>query len=108
ANQYNGKRYNNTGVNTSTSARAGERWADGRAHFAGFNTVMQPNGPTCTSGTDGGAHWNDGVWTASSRHPSIVQAALADGSVRQIPDSINLNIWRGLGTRSLGETLGEF
>ncbi|MBM4094223.1 MAG: DUF1559 domain-containing protein, partial [Planctomycetes bacterium] len=106
--QYNGKRYNDTGVNTRTGTRAGERWADGRAIFAGFNTLMQPNGPTCTSAPDAAGDWYDGVWTASSRHPDIVQVGMADGSVRQIPNSININTWRALGTRSRGETLGEF
>jgi hypothetical protein len=65
---------------------------------------MAPNGPSCV--VDGASSW--GVFTASSRHPTIVNGALADGSVRQFSDTINLRVWRGLGTRNLGEQLGNF
>jgi len=105
ARDYNGKRYNNTGVSIHNGSRPGERWADGRPYFAGFTTIVPPNGPSCTI-VDG--DWERGVFTASSRHPNIVQVVLADGSVRQITDSIDLRTWWGLGTRSRGETLGEF
>ena len=49
-----------------------------------------------------------GVYTASSRHPSIVNVLLADGSVRQIGNSIDVATWWGLGTRANNEVLGEF
>ncbi len=103
--QYNGRRYNDTGVTMFTGTRPGERWPDGRPYFSGFNTIIPPNGPSCLS-THG--DWVDGVFAASSRHPTIVNVALADGSVRQIGNSIDLRTWWGLGTRARGETLGEF
>ena len=37
-----------------------------------------------------------------------VNAALADGSVRFISETINLNSFRALGTRGGGEVVGEF
>ena len=40
---------------------------------------------------------------ARSRHPSGVNAAMADGSVHFVSDGVNLSLWRGLGTRSGGE-----
>lgn len=105
ANQFNGRRYNPTGVAIFTGIRGGERWADGRPYFSGFNTLMPPNGPSClTENKD----WVKGNMAASSRHPTIVNICLADGSVRQVGNSINLRTWWGLGTRNLGETLGEF
>jgi prepilin-type N-terminal cleavage/methylation domain-containing protein len=105
ANQYGGKRYNDTGVSVHTGSRPGERWADGRCYFAGFTTIMAPNGPSCAI-EDG--DWVRGVYTASSRHPSIVNVLLADGSVRQIGNSIDVVTWQGLGTRANNEVLGEF
>ena len=48
------------------------------------------------------------VSAVSSRHPTIVNAALADGSVRQIANGIDLATWMGLGTKNLGETLADF
>lgn len=46
--------------------------------------------------------------TAGSWHPSGVNITMCDGSVRFISDSIAIPVWRGLGTRSSGEVLGEF
>jgi prepilin-type N-terminal cleavage/methylation domain-containing protein/prepilin-type processing-associated H-X9-DG protein len=43
--------------------------------------------------------------TANSRHPGGVNLCLADGSVRFIKSTINLSIWRALGTRNLGEII---
>jgi prepilin-type N-terminal cleavage/methylation domain-containing protein len=107
ANQYNGRRYNDTGVTLvpqTNSRKAGQRWQDGRPQWSGFTTIIPPNGPSCSRNNAS----SSGVYTASSRHPTIVNGALADGSVRQFGNSINLRTWRGLGTRNFGETLGEF
>jgi prepilin-type N-terminal cleavage/methylation domain-containing protein/prepilin-type processing-associated H-X9-DG protein len=40
---------------------------------------------------------------ARSRHTGGVNTAMADGSVRFVPDGIDLTTWRALGTRSGGE-----
>jgi prepilin-type N-terminal cleavage/methylation domain-containing protein/prepilin-type processing-associated H-X9-DG protein len=42
---------------------------------------------------------------ARSRHPGGVNAALADGSVRFVSDSIDQGVWRALGTRAGGEVV---
>jgi prepilin-type N-terminal cleavage/methylation domain-containing protein/prepilin-type processing-associated H-X9-DG protein len=47
------------------------------------------------------------VNTVRSRHPSGVNASLADGSVRFFTDSINLTAWRAYGTMDGGETISE-
>ncbi len=44
--------------------------------------------------------------TANSRHSGGVNVGLADGSVRFVKSSVNLNAWRALGTRNLGEVIG--
>jgi hypothetical protein len=38
----------------------------------------------------------------------IVHALLMDGSVRSISDTINLSVWRSLGTRAGREVPGAF
>ncbi len=107
--QYNGRRYNDTGVTTydagGTQNKPGQRWSDGRPYFAGFTTIIPPNGPSCLTAN---GDWYRGVFTASSRHPTIVNVLMADGSVRQIGNSVDLRTWWGLGTRAGAETLGEF
>jgi prepilin-type N-terminal cleavage/methylation domain-containing protein/prepilin-type processing-associated H-X9-DG protein len=45
--------------------------------------------------------------TANSRHPGGVNLGLADGSVRFIKSTINLQTWRALGTRNLGEVISS-
>jgi prepilin-type N-terminal cleavage/methylation domain-containing protein len=110
ANQYGGKKYNDTGVSIEAhgsggGAFPGDRWADGRPYFAAFNTLVQPNGPSCQP--DQG-DWNWMMMTPSSRHPGIVQVSMGDGSVRSIADTINLQTWWALGGKADGEPLGEF
>jgi prepilin-type processing-associated H-X9-DG protein len=46
--------------------------------------------------------------TANSRHTNGVNVGLCDGSVRWVSYTIDLATWRALGTRSGGETLGNY
>ena len=48
-----------------------------------FNTILAPNGPTCTGNCGGG------ILTARSWHNGGVNAAMADGAVRFISDNID-------------------
>ena len=43
--------------------------------------------------------------TARSYHPGGVMAMLLDGSVRFVKDTVQLRVWRGLGTRAGGEVI---
>lgn len=100
-------------------------WPDGRVHHQGFTTAMPPNSDvSCTDGTTTYEQcdynsWQEGkdgingspsysIITSRSHHVGIVNATLADGSVRSISENLDLSIWRGLGTRSGGEIAGEF
>ena len=49
-----------------------------------------------------------GMMTARSYHTGISQILLMDGSVRAIGNSIDLAVWRSLGTRSNGEVISDF
>ncbi|MEO2036597.1 MAG: DUF1559 domain-containing protein [Planctomycetaceae bacterium] len=100
-------------------------WPDGRVHHHGFTTTMPPNSSTsCCDGTTTYEFcdfnsWQEGkngingspsyaIITSRSHHSGMVQVALIDGSCRSIAETIDHSIWRGLGTRSDGEVLGEF
>jgi prepilin-type N-terminal cleavage/methylation domain-containing protein/prepilin-type processing-associated H-X9-DG protein len=43
--------------------------------------------------------------TATSQHPGGVNVGLADGSVRFVKSTVNINAWRALGTRNGSEVL---
>jgi prepilin-type processing-associated H-X9-DG protein len=45
---------------------------------------------------------------ARSFHPAGVNVALADGSARFVSNNIAAATWRALGTKDLGDSLGEF
>ena len=97
-----GRNYAGSGATMNT---AGSRWTDGASSVTGFNTVLPPNSG---SGNETAGDQTDGVYSASSRHTGIVQALLADGTVRSISENIDGALWAGLGTRMGGEVLGEF
>ncbi len=95
-------------------------WADGRVHHSGMTTVFTPNTPVRY--TEGGVvfdvdynSWQEGklsggsvpptyaAVTSRSYHPGGVNVALMDGSSRFIAETIELAVWRALGTRAGGE-----
>ena len=90
----------------------------------GFNTILPPNGPSCNSEdrTWKGFQRGNGIYSAGSYHPGIVQVCMVDGSVQVVNDTIdtgNLNaptptsgqspygIWGALGTRAAGEVVSS-
>lgn len=96
-------------------------WPDGRVHHTGFTATLTPNTkvPYTTAGVVVDADynsWQEGrngsngqptfaIITSRSYHPGIVQVALVDGSVRPVPQTVPLNVWRGFATRSDGESV---
>ena len=93
----------------------GQRWADGQVMISGFNTVLAPNSPVCSYGSD--SAW--GSATAQSNHSGGVNAAMLDGSVRFVSETIDCGdsyanavtsgkspygVWGAMGSASGGET----
>ncbi|MDD3586875.1 MAG: DUF1559 domain-containing protein [Thermoguttaceae bacterium] len=72
----------NTSLGTITNV-VGYLFQEGRSANAYFNTVIAPNGPGC------GRLDAQGIYTVTSNHRGGVNAALADGSVRFISDTID-------------------
>jgi len=73
-----------------------------------YNHVGPPNSRQC-----GNAQINDwgldvyGTSPPTSLHPGGVNVAMADGSVRFIKDTVNVQTWWGLGTRAGGEVISS-
>ena len=73
-----------------------------------YNHAAPPNwqGYDCGLGTSiVDAPSEHGLISARSQHPGGVNVLLADGSVQFIKSTVNINTWRGLGSRSGGEVI---
>lgn len=95
-------------------------WTDGQAERVGFTTVLPPNAPSCTVGSNADAAL--GVIAPSSGHPGGVNCVFADGSVTFISNTIdtgnlsagragnsggpsNYGVWGALGSKAGGESV---
>jgi prepilin-type processing-associated H-X9-DG protein len=70
------------------------------------DTAIPANHPfklNCVQNRADGNQWA----AARSKHSGGVNAAMADGSVRFIRDSINLAAWQAMGTKSGGEVIAN-
>ena len=99
----------------TASSWRGQRWLDGQVLVSGFNTVLPPNSPNCSYSGDN--VW--GVASVQSNHSGGVNAALLDGSVRFVSDTIDCGdayanavvtgaspygVWGAMGSAQGGET----
>lgn len=64
---------------------------------AAYGHTMMPNEKSCQSYA--GDWFCDTLMSASSEHPGGVEVGLVDGSVRFVADTIDNQVWWGLGTR---------
>jgi prepilin-type N-terminal cleavage/methylation domain-containing protein/prepilin-type processing-associated H-X9-DG protein len=87
----------------ATSYSVGIAWHLGYTPCTRYNHVMTPNLWSCALADSS----NQGSQTASSRHPGVVNVCMADGSVRSVKNSVNLNVWWALGTRAGGEVISS-
>jgi prepilin-type N-terminal cleavage/methylation domain-containing protein len=96
-------------------------WPDGRVHHTGVTTTLTPN--SRVNFLQGGIEYDidynswqegkDGIAgnatfasiTSRSHHVGLVHAAYLDGSVTSISDSIDLKVWRAMGTRANREVV---
>lgn len=79
-------------------------WLIGRTYATGFSAYSKPNAERV------------GVWFrgrellyygTGSAHPGIVNAAMADGSVRAVNEAVDLTVWRAAASIAGRETVGS-
>ncbi len=90
----------------------GTLWGWYAAAQSTFNTAAPPNWQHPTTGGNccpGGAHdWGFGIIPPRSAHPNGVNAAFGDGSVRFIPNNIDVLTFQLLGHRNDGRPIPNF
>ena len=76
----------------------GHWFGEGRPICGGFNTVMPPNGPSCSNG-----NWDDrwAIVAASSNHTGGVNTLRLDGSVDFVSETVQTNL-TGMDNRTDG------
>jgi prepilin-type processing-associated H-X9-DG protein len=89
----------------------GRNWVHGDYTTSRYTHIMPPNGRSCSrsSGSFNAISVNeDGTaTTASSRHPGGANMACADGSTHFVSETIDLLVWRALGSRNGDDVVGE-
>ena len=92
-------------ANTGRNNWRGEYWIWGQSGRNCYNHNGPINGVSCAydDGGDLNAPMVNGVLNAGSLHTGGANVTMVDGSVQFFSDSLDIRIWRGLGTRDLGE-----
>ena len=83
--------------NNQITYQRGDRMPDGGVTKTGFNTILPPNSPSCQGQGDNGQNHDsngNGVVSAGSRHPGIIQAVMVDGSVQTISEGVDTSDFR--------------
>ncbi|PAY18105.1 prepilin-type cleavage/methylation domain-containing protein [Rhodopirellula sp. SM50] len=122
-------------VSGSLSQSKHARWADSRAYYSAFHTILPPNNANCVDANNDGNH-SGVISTAGSRHSGGAHVLMGDGAVIFMTDSVdggdpelptvcvqrgdnsfpissipgsasNYGLWGALGTRDSGETIEE-
>lgn len=91
---------------------SGRYWHIGNFAVTRYNHILPPNGKSCVVGGAGALNvrmnYKGTAKAPSSRHPGGVQLSLVDGSVRFVPNTIDIATWWALGSRNAGEIVGEY
>lgn len=81
----------------------GSNWMFGDFGFTMYNHTLSPNQNSCTNGTA----FQQGAWTAGSNHGGGVHVVMLDSSARFVRETVQLRLWRALGTRNGAEVISS-
>ena len=92
----------NTGLQYVGEYSSGSKYYHGYASCTRYNHVMPPNSTPCG---DNDQTSRLATLPPSSRHPGVVNILFADGSVKAIKNSMNINAFWAIGSRAGGEVI---
>jgi len=98
---YNNCIATNPATGTINTSQIGSDWVQGRSAETRYNHIMPPNGTSCSF--DG----TSGAWTASSRHRGAINMLMADGTVKAVKETIDVNVYRAIGTKAGNEAVSS-
>jgi prepilin-type processing-associated H-X9-DG protein len=89
-------------LSNQSRSSSGAPWLAGSPdNVADYQHVAPPGDRSCAFPP------NRSSWAANSFHPGGVNLVKCDGSVSFYPRTINVQVWRAIGSRSGGEALHE-
>lgn len=91
-----------SGIQYVGEPASGSKFYHGYANCTRYNHVTAPNSTACG---DNDQTSRLASLPPSSRHPGIVNILFADGSVKAIKNTVNINAFWALGSRSGGEVI---
>jgi prepilin-type N-terminal cleavage/methylation domain-containing protein/prepilin-type processing-associated H-X9-DG protein len=91
----------------SDSSAAGLSWVKSYPNYSVINTYTHFGGPNSIACSNEHSYWGGPSASVppTSNHPGGVNVGMADGSVRFVKDTTNLQAWWALGTRNGGEVI---
>lgn len=96
----------NTATATPLTSKWGYSWVMGENCCTQYNHVATPNKTTCGGTGFPGTMTNMAMQVPpSSHHPGGVHVQFGDGAVRFVNDSVDLTVWRAIGTRASKENV---
>ena len=75
-------------------------WLSGTPAYTMFDATLPPNSTAATS-----YYMNYGFYAARSYHSGGINALMADGSVRFVSDTVNIDAWHAAATVAGGESV---
>ena len=84
-------------------SNGGMTWLEGNMNWTRYNHLLTPGRQSCK----GYLSWNGIGMTANSKHSGGVNLLLGDGAVRFVSQTIELDVWRAVGTISGGEPVSR-
>lgn len=95
----------NPSTATPLTSKWGYSWVMGENCCTQYNHVGVPNSRSCAGTGFTGTMTNMAMQVSpNSFHTGGVHVMMGDGAVRFVSENIDLNVWRGVGTRGSGET----
>lgn len=93
----------------AASSVAGLSWTKAYPPYSVINAYTHFGGPNSVACSNDNSYWGGPSASVppNSNHPGGVNLGMADGSVRFVKDSVNLQAWWAIGTRAGGEVVSS-